>query len=155
MSKKEHHKGCFSGYFVDFSEQLLCRPTKEQRPYPICHSKRQNEVFGSTHLPTPENVRRYQIFFCCKTSYKGTFGNSNCKRPTNYIMITLFKQARKYYNQNNKILHLASHMALQAAPLICTTIVTGNRKFLSVSCNYSTTEPSNSLPESSDRYEQL
>ena len=107
-----------------------------------------------THLPLKTSgVTKY--FFCCKTSYKGTFGNSNCKRPTNYIMITLFKQARKYYNQNNKILHLASHMALQAAPLICTIIVTGNRKFLSVSCDYSTTEPSNSLPESSDRYEQL
>ena len=107
-----------------------------------------------TYLPLKTSgVTKY--FFCCKTSYKGTFGNSNCKRPTNYIMITLFKQARKYYNQNNKILHVASHMALQAAPLIGTIIGTGNRKFLSVSCDYSTTEPSNSLPESSDRYEQL
>ena len=46
-------------------------------------------------------------------------------------------------------------MALQAAPLICTTIVTKNGKFLSVSCNYGTTEPSNSFPGSSDRHAQL
>ena len=26
---------------------------KEQRPYPNCHAKRQNDVFGSTHLRTP------------------------------------------------------------------------------------------------------
>ena len=49
-------------------------------------------------------------------------------------MVTLFDQSRKYYNQNNKILHLVSHIALQAASLI------------------SATEPSNSVPGSSDRY---
>ena len=35
-------------------------------------------------------------------------------------MITLFDQNRKYYNQNNKILHLVSHMTLQTAALIGT-----------------------------------
>ena len=38
--------------------------------------------------------------------------------PTSYTMITLFDRNRKYYNQNNKILYLVSHMVLQAAPLI-------------------------------------
>ena len=66
-------------------------------------------------------------------------------------MIILFKQTRKYYNQNNKILHLA----LQSALLIGTTIVTRNRNFLSVPCDYGTTEPSNSVPESSDKHAQL
>ena len=49
-------------------------------------------------------------------------------------MMTLFDQNRKYYNLNNKILHLISDMAFQAAPLI------------------GTTEPSNSVPGSSDKY---
>ena len=35
-------------------------------------------------------------------------------------MITLFDQNRKYYSQNNKILHLVSHMTLQAISLIGT-----------------------------------
>ena len=35
-------------------------------------------------------------------------------------MITLFDQNRKYYNQNNKILRLASRLALQATSLIGT-----------------------------------
>ena len=52
-------------------------------------------------------------------------------------MITLFNQNRKYYNQNNKILHFVSHMALQAARLI------------------DTTDSSNSVPASSDRHAQL
>ena len=53
-------------------------------------------------------------------------------------MITLFDRNRKYYNQNNKILYLVSHMALQAAPLI------------------GTMEPSNLFPGSSDnRHVQL
>ena len=77
-----------------------------------------------------------KYFFCCKTSYIGTIGNRNCKRPTYYAMITLFDQNRKYGNQNNKILHIVSHMALQAAPVIRTT------------------EPSNSVPGSFDRHAQ-
>ena len=52
-------------------------------------------------------------------------------------MVTLFDQNRKYYNQNNTVLHLVSDMALQTAPLI------------------STTEPSHSIPESFDRHAQL
>ena len=36
--------------------------------YPVCHGKCQNDIFGLTHNPTPENVRCDQIFFCCKTS---------------------------------------------------------------------------------------
>ena len=52
-------------------------------------------------------------------------------------MITWFDQNGKYYNQNNKILHLVSHMALQATLLI------------------DTTEPSNSVPRNSDRHAQL
>ena len=52
-------------------------------------------------------------------------------------MIALFNQNRKYYNQNNKILHLVSQIALQAASLIVTT------------------EPSNSVPRSSDRHALL
>ena len=58
-------------------------------------------------------------------------------KPTYSTIITLFHQNRKY-NQNNKIFHLISHMALlQAAPLI------------------GTTKPQSSVPESSDRYAQL
>ena len=49
-------------------------------------------------------------------------------------MITLFDQNKKYYNQSNKILHLVSHIALQATSLI------------------GTMEPSSSVPESSDRH---
>ena len=45
---------------------------------------------------------------------------SNRKRPTYHTMITLFDQNRKYYSQNNKILHLVSHMTLQAISLIGT-----------------------------------
>ena len=53
-------------------------------------------------------------------------------------MITLFDRNRKYYNQNNKILYLVSHMVLQAAPLI------------------GAMEPSNLFPGSSDnRHVQL
>ena len=52
-------------------------------------------------------------------------------------MITLFEQNRKYYNQNNKILHLVSHIALQATSLI------------------GTTEPSSSVPGSSDTHALL
>ena len=50
-------------------------------------------------------------------------------------MITLFVQNKKYYNHNNKILHLASHIALQATSLI------------------GTTKLSSSVPEISDRHE--
>ena len=52
-------------------------------------------------------------------------------------MITLFDQNRKYYNQNNKILHLVSHIALQATSFI------------------GTTEPSSSVPGNCDRYALL
>ena len=62
---------------------------------------------------------------------------SNCKRSSYYTMVTLFDQNRKYYNQNNKILHLISHMTLQAAPLI------------------GTTEPQNFFPGRSDTHAQL
>ena len=51
--------------------------------------------------------------------------------------MTLFDQNRKYYNQNNKILHLVSHIALQATSMI------------------GTTEPSSSVPGSSDRHALL
>ena len=79
---------------------------------------------------------------------------SDCKRSTYYTMITLFNQTRKYSNQNNKILHFV-HMALQAAPVNGTTIVIRNGKFISVSCDCGTTEPSISVPGSSDRHAQL
>ena len=52
-------------------------------------------------------------------------------------MMILFDQNIKYYNQDNKILHLVSHVALQTAPLI------------------GTTKPSNSVPSSSDRNAQF
>ena len=52
-------------------------------------------------------------------------------------MITSFGQNRKYYNQNSKILHLVSHIVLQATSLI------------------GTTEPSSSVPGNSDRYALL
>ena len=52
-------------------------------------------------------------------------------------MITLLDQNRKYYDQNNKTLHLVLHMVLRAAPLI------------------GTTEPSDSVPGSSDRHALL
>ena len=41
-------------------DNLFC---KGRRPYPICHAKRQNDAFGSTHPLTPENVSCDQIFF--------------------------------------------------------------------------------------------
>ena len=62
---------------------------------------------------------------------------SNCKSPTYYTLTTLFNQNRKYYYHNNTIIHLASHMAFQAAPVI------------------GKTEPSNSVSGSSDRHAQL
>ena len=62
---------------------------------------------------------------------------SNYKRPTYYTMITLFDQNRKYCNQNNKILHLVSHISLQATSLI------GTMELLS------------SVPGSSDRHALL
>ena len=62
---------------------------------------------------------------------------SICKRPTYYTMITLFDQNRKYYNQNNNILHLVPQMALQTAPLI------------------GATETLNSFSGSSDKHAQL
>ena len=52
-------------------------------------------------------------------------------------MTTLFNQIRKYYNQNNKILHLVLHTALQTTSLI------------------GTTEPSSSVPGSSDKHALL
>ena len=52
-------------------------------------------------------------------------------------MITLFDQNKKYYNQNNKIHHLVSHIAVQATSLI------------------GTTEPSGSVPGSSDSHALL
>ena len=52
-------------------------------------------------------------------------------------MISLFDRNRKYYNHNNKTLHLVSHIALQATSLI------------------STTEPSSSVPGGSDKHELL
>ena len=52
-------------------------------------------------------------------------------------MISLFDQNRKYYNHNNKTLHLVSHIALQATSLI------------------STMEPSSSFPGGSDRHALL
>ena len=62
---------------------------------------------------------------------------SNCKRPTYSTMITLFDQNRKYDNQNNKILHLVSHIELQATSLI------------------GVTEHSSSVPGSCDGHELL
>ena len=70
-------------------------------------------------------------------------------------MITLFNQTRKQYNQNKKIPHLTSCMALQPAPLISTTIVTRNRNFLSVPCDYGSMEPSNSVSGISDGHVEL
>ena len=52
-------------------------------------------------------------------------------------MITLFDKNRKHLNQNNKILHLFSHMALQAAPLV------------------GVTEPLNYVAGSSDRHAKI
>ena len=52
-------------------------------------------------------------------------------------MIFSFYQNRKYYNQNNKILYLVSHMAFQAA------LLTG------------ITEPSKFVSGSFDRHAQL
>ena len=46
-------------------------------------------------------------------------------------------------------------MALQAAPVIGTTMVIRNGKFISVSCDCGTTEPSISVPGSSERHAQL
>ena len=45
-------------------------------------------------------------------------------------------------------------MTLEVASIIGTTTVTRNGIFLSVCCDYGTTQPSNSVPESSDRHAQ-
>ena len=74
------------------------------------------------------------IFLLLNIQYRCHWKQSNCKRPTCYTIITLFDQNRKYYNQNNKNLHLVSHIALQAASL------------------NGSTESSNSVPGSSDRH---
>ena len=109
--------------------------------------------FFQTNPPTPENVSFDQLSFCCKTSYnRYHWKQSNKKKSTYHTMIALFGQNNKYYNQNSKILCLDSYMALQAAPLISTIIITRNGKFLSVSCHYGTM---NSVQGSSDRYAQL
>ena len=53
----------------------------------------------SIQPPTnPENVICDKIFFCCKTSYIGSYfrKQNNCKRPTYYTMITLF--AKLWYS---------------------------------------------------------
>ena len=72
---------------------------------------------------------------CCKTSYTGTVGNwNNCKRPTCYTMITLFTKI-DITIKVTKSFTWVSHMALQAGSL--------------------STEPSNSVPGSSDRRAQL
>ena len=55
-------------------------------------------------------MRRFLIMF-----YTCLFGN--VKPSPENVMKTLFNQTRKYYIQNNKIHHLPSHMAVQAAPL--------------------------------------
>ena len=90
----------------------------------------------TTHPPLKTSgVNKY--FFCCKTSYIGIIENNNCKKPTHFTMIPFFDQSRKYYNQNNKFLHLVSQIALQAAPLI------------------GTMESPNSVPGSSDRRAQF
>ena len=62
---------------------------------------------------------------------------NNCERSTYYTTITLIDQNIKYYNLNNKILHLISHMGFQVAPLI------------------GVTEPSNSVPGNSDKQAQF
>ena len=46
-------------------------------------------------------------------------------------------------------------MALQAVPLIDTTIVSTNGKFLSISCDYGTPDPLNSILGYSDRHAQF
>ena len=71
-----------------------------------------------------------KYFCCCKTSNIGTIENRATAKG-------LFDQNRKYYNHNNKTLHLVSHIALQATSLI------------------STTEPSSSFPGGSDRHALL
>ena len=87
--------------------------------------------------PPLETSGLTKCFFVVKIRHRYHWKQNNCKRPTYYTMITLFDKNRKYYNQNNKIFHLFSHMVLQAAPLI------------------GTTKPSNSAPGASDRHAQL
>ena len=106
-----------------------------------------------THPPLKTlGVTKY--FIVVKHSTKVPLETEQCKRPIYYTMITLFYQTRKYYNENNKIIHLVFHMTLQVASIIGTTTVTRNGTFLSVCCDYGTTQPSNSVPESSDRHAQ-
>ena len=60
-------------------------------------------------------------FFVVDILHRYHWKQNNCKRPTYYTAITLFDQNRKHYNQNTKILHIVSHIVLQAALLIITT----------------------------------
>ena len=85
-------------------------PYKGQHLFRICHTICQNDFLGSAN-PSIPRVR-------CP-SYIGTIGTKTTATGLSTIpTITLFNQNRKYYNQNNKIFHFISHMALQAAPLI-------------------------------------
>ena len=100
------------------------------------------------------NPRKFRIFHrhLLKGNIHTQFVTQNVKmtfsvQPTNaplktscvtyYTMKTLFDQNRKYCNQKNKILHLVSHIVLQAVSLI------------------GTTEPSTSVPGGSDRHALL
>ena len=64
---------------------------KGRRPYPICHAKRQDYVFGSAHPTTyPWKSQLWlNIFsFCCKIYYIGTKRKqNNCKGPTYYMAL--------------------------------------------------------------------
>ena len=62
---------------------LMFYCTWGRHPYPTYQAKRQNDVFGSTHLPTKKTSGVIKYFFGYKTSYIGTIGNKvTAKGPT-------------------------------------------------------------------------
>ena len=119
----------------------ICREFQnswERRPCPVCHTKRQIDVFGSTYPPSPENARCDQIFFGCKTCYIATIGKRATAKGLPTIHHDNYIQPKwKILQSINKILHLVSHLGLKAAPLIVKT------------------EPSDFVPGSSDTHAQL
>ena len=68
--------------FLDGVDALLYLGTTSIPNIPH-QAKRQNDVFGSTHLPTKKTSGVIKYFFGYKTSYIGTIGNKvTAKGPT-------------------------------------------------------------------------
>lgn len=69
-------------------------------------------------LKPPTHTWKQIFFLLWNILHEYHWNQINCKGPTYYAIVTLFDQNRKNYNQSNKNLHLFSHMAVPAAPLM-------------------------------------